>query len=197
MHSATVSWQRGDAEFLGGRYARAHAWNFDGGLSVPASSSPSVVRPPWSDPAAVDPEEAFVAALASCHMLWFLDFASRAGLIVDDYEDAASGVMGPDAAGRTVMLRVTLRPRARFSPATPAAPAIPVIRREHRDRSTFRRERHRRHQQHRRPSGGLDQSRSRTSEVSLTSMSSLRSSSRSTGKWKIRPSGMTPKRRRI
>src|SRR5262249_43230624 len=82
-HTATVRWQRGDANFLDRRYSRAHTLAFDGGAVVPGSSSPHVVPLPMSDAAAVDPEEAFVAALASCHMLWFLDIASRAGYVVD------------------------------------------------------------------------------------------------------------------
>lgn len=114
-HTATVRWQRGDARFCDRRYPRAHAWSFDGGLTVAASSSPHVVPAPMSDASAVDPEEAFVAALASCHMLWFLDLAARAGFVVDDYEDAAEGAMGRDAAGREVVATVRLRPRTRFA----------------------------------------------------------------------------------
>ena len=78
-HVATVEWARGDALFSDRRYARAHRWRFDGGAVVPASSSPHVVPVPLSDPAAVDPEEAFVAALASCHMLCFLALAAERG----------------------------------------------------------------------------------------------------------------------
>ena len=94
VHSALIRWQAGDADFLGKRYSRAHSWSFDGGVVVPASSSPLVVPLPMSDAGAVDPEEAFVASLASCHMLWFLDIASRAGIAVASYEDAAEGHMG-------------------------------------------------------------------------------------------------------
>ena len=113
---ATVRWRRApDDHFVDGRYSRAHEWAFDGGARVPASSSPHVVPLPFSDPAGVDPEEALVAALASCHTLFFLDFARRAGFLVDVYDDEAEGVMeaGPD--GRVWMARVTLRPRVVFS----------------------------------------------------------------------------------
>src|SRR3712207_4033616 len=86
-YGATVRWERGGAAFAGGRYSRAHVWVFDGGLEVPASASPLNVRLPWSREDAVDPEEALVAAVSSCHMLFFLDFASRAGFMVDSYEE--------------------------------------------------------------------------------------------------------------
>ena len=114
-YTATVSWQRGDAKFTDNRYSRAHEWKFDGGTVVPASSSPSVVPVPMSSAAAVDPEEAFVAALSSCHMLFFLFHAAKKGFVLDRYEDAAVGVMGRNAEGRTAMLTVTLRPRAAWS----------------------------------------------------------------------------------
>ena len=123
-HRATVRWRRhADEAFTDHRYHRAHAWWFDGGAEVAASSSPHVVRVPFSDPAAVDPEEAFVASLSSCHLLWFLDHAARAGLRVDAYEDDAEGEMGPmpdDARKRVVMQRVTLRPFVRFAVPVPA-----------------------------------------------------------------------------
>src|SRR5882724_3517387 len=110
-HNATIQWQRGAVDdFVGQRYSRKHTWHFDGGAVVPGSSSPQVVRLPFSDPSAVDPEEAFVAALSSCHMLWFLDFASRAGLPIDSYCDAAVGTLAPDADGKMAMSVVTLRP---------------------------------------------------------------------------------------
>src|SRR5262245_41874366 len=116
-HSATVKWERGDQVFVDNRYARAHEWHFDGGAVVRASPAPSVVRVPLSDPAAVDPEEAFVASLSSCHMLWFLDLACRAGWIVDAYDDPAVGRMDEDAGGRMAMTIVTLRPAVRFGGA--------------------------------------------------------------------------------
>jgi organic hydroperoxide reductase OsmC/OhrA len=116
-YQALIHWARGDAVFTDNRYSRAHTWRFDGGTEVAASSSPSVVRTPYSVEAAVDPEEAFVAALSSCHMLWFLHLAAQGGWSVDDYRDAATGVMGKNAEGRMAMLRVTLRPQVAFAGA--------------------------------------------------------------------------------
>lgn len=109
-HALTV-WQRGEQKFTDNRYSRAHRWRFDGGIEVPASSSPHVVPLPMSVAEAVDPEEAFVAALSSCHLLWFLSIAARRGYVVDTYEDDAVGVMAKDAAGKLAMTVVTLRPR--------------------------------------------------------------------------------------
>jgi Predicted redox protein, regulator of disulfide bond formation len=114
-YTATVSWARGDQPYTDGKYSRAHAWRFDGGIEVPASSSPHVVKPPMSNEAAVDPEEGFIASLASCHMLFFLDFARRAGFRVDSYLDEATGELGKDGEGRMAMTLVTLRPRISFS----------------------------------------------------------------------------------
>jgi len=114
-HTARIVWERGDAVFTDQRYSRAHRWHFDGGAVVAGSPSPSVVRPPLSDPAAVDPEEAFVVSLASCHMLWFLHFAAKEGLVVDAYSDDAMGLLGRTAEGRMAMTRVTLHPKIRCS----------------------------------------------------------------------------------
>ena len=116
-HTALIRWHVGDSDFLGKRYSRAHTWSFDGGVVVPASSSPHVVPVPMSDAGAVDPEEAFVASLSSCHMLWFLDIASRAGYAIASYEDAADGRMGRNADGKLVVDVVTLRPRVRVTGA--------------------------------------------------------------------------------
>ena len=117
MHEYTVQihWQRQGAAFTDKRYSRGHEWHFDGGVTVPGSSSPLSVRAPYSVVAAVDPEEAFVAALSSCHMLWFLDIAARAGWVVDDYCDDAVGVMTANAQGKPWMSLVTLRPRIVFA----------------------------------------------------------------------------------
>jgi organic hydroperoxide reductase OsmC/OhrA len=117
-YQARVHWERGAAPFTDNRYSRGHTWHFDGGVEVPASSSPTVVRVPMSVEAAVDPEEAFVAALASCHMLWFLSLAAQAGFRVDEYTDDALGVMGRNANDKQAITRVTLTPRASFSGAT-------------------------------------------------------------------------------
>ena len=122
-HTALIRWHVGDADFLGQRYSRAHTWTFDGGLALPASSSPHVVPLPMSDAHAIDPEEAFVAALSSCHMLWFLDLAARAGYAIESYEDAAEGRLGRDAAGKWTIDRVTLRPRVRVTGARVPDPA--------------------------------------------------------------------------
>lgn len=106
---------RGEQKFLDHRYSRAHVMRFDGGAEVKASASPHIVRVPMSDAAGVDPEEAFIASLSSCHMLFFLDFASRAKFVVDVYRDTAVGVMGKNAEGRMMMTVVTLRPAVDFS----------------------------------------------------------------------------------
>ena len=110
-YTAIVRWKRSpDDVFAQGRYSRAHEWAFDGGAVVPASASPQVVPKPYSDEAGVDPEEAFIASLSSCHMLFFLDFARRAKFVVDSYEDRAEGVMEKNAEGRMAITRITLRP---------------------------------------------------------------------------------------
>jgi organic hydroperoxide reductase OsmC/OhrA len=114
-HRAEVSWDRNGADFLDGRYSRRHVLRFDGGLEVPASASPSVVATPMSDPAAVDPEEAFVAALASCHMLWFLALAAERGLRVDSYCDRARGTVARNAEERLAVTEVVLRPGVVFA----------------------------------------------------------------------------------
>ncbi len=113
--TATVSWQRDGAAFLDNRYSRKHEWAFDGGVRVAASASPDVVPPPYAVAEAVDPEEAFVASLSSCHMLWFLSLAAKRGFRVDSYVDAAVGELKPDAAGQLAVTRVTLRPKTTFS----------------------------------------------------------------------------------
>lgn len=115
---AETIWTRGDAsgeDFVANRYSRRHVLRFDGGVEVPGSSSPSVVPAPFSDARAVDPEEAFISALSSCHMLWFLSLAAGRGFCVDRYADAASGVMNRNEAGRVAMTQVTLRPEVEFS----------------------------------------------------------------------------------
>lgn len=113
-YTAVIKWHRGGATFTDNRYSRAHLWQFDGGVEVPASSSPHVVPIPMSVAAAVDPEEAFVASLSSCHMLWFLSIAAKRGYAVEGYRDEAVGVMAKDSSGRTAMTLVTLRPVVEF-----------------------------------------------------------------------------------
>jgi organic hydroperoxide reductase OsmC/OhrA len=114
-HKATISWTRSSADFLMGKYSREHTWIFDGGLTIPASSSPSVVPAPWSNAENIDPEEAFVAALSSCHMLTYLYLASRAGFQVDSYFDEAIGMMTKNEKGVPWVSSVTLRPRITYS----------------------------------------------------------------------------------
>jgi organic hydroperoxide reductase OsmC/OhrA len=117
VHTCSVTWERGDASFTDQRYSRAHRWRFDGGAVVPGSSSPHSVQVPWSDPAAVDPEEAFVASVSSCHMLWFLSLAAAQGYRVDRYADAAEGRLAKMPDGREGMAEVVLRPEIVFSGA--------------------------------------------------------------------------------
>ena len=122
---ATIRWIRsGEGDFAKGQYSRAHSWEFDGGLTVPASPSPHIVPAPWNDPAGVDPEEAFVASLSSCHMLFFVDLARRAGLLVDSYVDEAEGVLEKRADGKMWMSKVTLRPRVSWGGDPPDAAAV-------------------------------------------------------------------------
>jgi organic hydroperoxide reductase OsmC/OhrA len=116
-HTATIQWQRSDgADFAKNEYSRGHEWRFDGGAIVAGSSSPHVVPLPWSDPAAVDPEEAFIASIASCHMLWFLSIAADRGFVVDRYEDDAVGTMGRIAPKKLAITEVVLHPRIEFAP---------------------------------------------------------------------------------
>jgi len=117
-HKATIRWTLGQGDFTKGRYSREHIWTFDGGITVPASSSPSVVPKPYSSDAAVDPEEAFVAAIASCHMLMFLYEASRAGVEVLRYDDDAVGTMTKNERGVAWVSKVVLRPRITYGGAT-------------------------------------------------------------------------------
>ncbi len=128
-YRADLHWQRDGAAFTDQRYSRRHTWRFDGGTEVAASSSPQVVPLPYSDASAVDPEEAFVASLSSCHLLWFLSLAAADGWVVEAYDDAAEGRMGRNAEGRTAMLEVRLRPRVRF--AAGAAPDAATLARLH------------------------------------------------------------------
>jgi organic hydroperoxide reductase OsmC/OhrA len=117
-YTATVSWKRGTNEpFTDIKFSRAHTWVFDGGVAVPASSSPLSVRVPFSRADAVDPEEALVAALSSCHMLTFLYLAAKRGYVVDSYDDAAVGIMTKNERGKLFVSRVVLRPRIIFSGA--------------------------------------------------------------------------------
>jgi organic hydroperoxide reductase OsmC/OhrA len=132
-HVAEIAW-RSDGEFTSGRYSRRHELGFDGGATLAGSSSPDVVPAPLSDPAAVDPEELLVASAASCHMLWFLDLARRAGLDLAAYRDRAEGEMGRNAAGRTAIVRIVLRPEIDFAGAAPDAEALARLHHEAHER---------------------------------------------------------------
>ena len=119
-HYATIRWFASPGEdFARGQYSRAHSWNFDGLTNVAASASPHIVPAPWSNAAAVDPEEAFVASAASCHMLFFLDFARRAGVIVTSYDDEAEGEMAKGEDGKMRITRITLRPKIVYGDIAP------------------------------------------------------------------------------
>lgn len=120
---ATVEW-RSDGGFREGRYSRAHSLGFDGGAVIRGSSSPHVVAPPMSDPAGVDPEEALVASVSACHMLWFLHVARDSGLDVAAYRDQARGTMAKDDRGRMAMTRIVLRPEIEFSGVAPDSGAL-------------------------------------------------------------------------
>ena len=124
-YTATIRWNRTvEGDFAKGQYSRAHEWAFDGGAVVPASASPHIVPAPWSDAARVDPEEAFIAALSSCHMLFFIDFARRDGWTVDSYVDEAQGVMEKKPDGKIAITRVSLRPKIAFFGNQPDAAQI-------------------------------------------------------------------------
>lgn len=122
-HRATIEWRRGDAGFSHETYTRSHTLRFDDGIEVPARAAPANIPATAPGGPGVDPEQAFVAALSSCHMLWFLDLACRAGYGVEHYVDEAVGVLGKAADGRMAMTRVTLRPAVAFSGQAPSAEA--------------------------------------------------------------------------
>ena len=124
-HFATIRWFASPGEdFAKGQYSRAHSWNFDGLTNVAASASPHIVPAPWSNAAAVDPEEAFVASVSSCHMLFFLDFARQAGVIVTGYDDEAEGEMHKGSDRKIRITRITLRPKIVFGGEAPDQTAI-------------------------------------------------------------------------
>jgi organic hydroperoxide reductase OsmC/OhrA len=128
-HGVEVVWTR-DGQPFGERYDRSHVWRFDGGVEVPASSAPGL----WGDPSRVDPEEAFVAAISSCHMLWFLYLAAQRGLVVDRYVDAAVGVMQRTERGVSWITEVDLRPAVEWSGDVPAADVVVALHHESHER---------------------------------------------------------------
>jgi organic hydroperoxide reductase OsmC/OhrA len=132
-HLATIEW-RSSGGFREGRYSRAHNWRFDGGAVVPGSASPHVVPEPMSDPAGVDPEEALVASVSACHMLWFLHLARESGLDVAAYRDEARGMMGRDDRGRMAMIRIVLRPEIEFAGDPPGADTLARLHHEAHER---------------------------------------------------------------
>jgi organic hydroperoxide reductase OsmC/OhrA len=117
-HAATVIWERKVQPFTDNAYSRGHLWKFDGGATVPASASPDVVPLPMSVAENVDPEEAFVASLSSCHMLFFLSIAAKRGYIVDSYTDAALGYTDKNEDGKIAVTKVVLEPKISFAGAT-------------------------------------------------------------------------------
>ena len=128
VHRATVVWTGEDAPaFAANRYSRVHRILFEGGVEVAGSASPQVVRPPLASAEALDPEAMFTAALSACHMLWFLDLARRAGLVVSSYRDEAEGTLGRVAAAKMAMTRVVLRPKVAFEGAAAAPPALAAL----------------------------------------------------------------------
>lgn len=121
-YEAGIIWKRDGARFIDNRYSRGHEWSFDGGVKIRASSSPSGVPVPYSVVEAVDPEEALVAAAASCHMLWFLSIAAKRGYVVESYFDNAVGIMEKNSDGKLAITRIMLRPQVEFSlERTPSA----------------------------------------------------------------------------
>jgi organic hydroperoxide reductase OsmC/OhrA len=115
QHKAKIEWKCTTTEFRLGKYTREHTWSFDGGLNVAASAAPAVVPAPYSNPANVDPEEAFVASISSCHMLTFLHVARLAGFQVESYEDEAVGEMAKNDRGVAWVAVVTLNPKIVYS----------------------------------------------------------------------------------
>jgi organic hydroperoxide reductase OsmC/OhrA len=115
LYRARVSWVNAGPDFLANQYSRVHQWQFEGGQTIDATAAPAIVPAPWSEAANVDPEQAFVASLSSCHMLFFLHFAARQGYRIESYEDEAEGLMEKNAGGRMAITRVVLRPRVTFT----------------------------------------------------------------------------------
>ncbi|WP_154179940.1 OsmC family protein [Vibrio furnissii] len=116
QYGATVKWKRQPNEvFHDNQYSRGHEWQFDGGVTVPASASPHIVPLPLSVAENVDPEEAMIAALSSCHMLVFLSIAAKKRYVVESYEDQAIGTLAPNQEGKTALTQVVLRPKVIFS----------------------------------------------------------------------------------
>lgn len=118
QHIANVKWERGEHIFSDGKYARKHTISFDGGFSIPGAPNP-MIKPPLGALDAADPEELLVAALSSCHMLWFLDLARRAGFVLNSYEDNPVGIMGKNTNGKIGITKITLHPKTEFEGDAP------------------------------------------------------------------------------
>lgn len=117
-YTASIKWTRlKDEKFTDKKYSRGHTWEFDGGVRVPASSSPHAVPLPYSIEENVDPEEALIAAISSCHMLAFLYVAAKRNFVVDEYTDNVSGLMEKNSEGKYAVTKATLRPKIKFSGA--------------------------------------------------------------------------------
>ena len=129
-HKVTLKWERGGAEFSYQKYPRDHTWSFDGGHTMMATANPAYL----GNPAHVDPEEAFVASLSSCHMLWFLMLAAKQGFVVERYRDAAEGEMAKNAEGKLAMTVVTLKPEAAFDGKAPTRAELDALHHEAHER---------------------------------------------------------------
>jgi len=116
-HHATIDWKRGSAEFTYDSYSRDHTWSFEGGVQVAASAAPVYL----GNASLIDPEKAYVAALASCHMLTFLAITARKRLVVDQYHDAAVGFLEKNQNGKLAVSRVVLKPRILFGISAPTS----------------------------------------------------------------------------
>ncbi|HSR18897.1 MAG TPA: OsmC family protein [Ignavibacteriaceae bacterium] len=115
-YTVKILWKKKHAEvFTDVKYSRVHKWIFDGGIELKASSSPHVVPVPMSDESAVDPEEAYIASISSCHMLWFLSIAAGKKFTIERYEDEAEGILTKDKNGKSAMAEVILKPAITFS----------------------------------------------------------------------------------
>jgi len=130
-YTAKISWKNDSPEtFTKNRYSRAHTWAFDGGIEVPASSSPHAVRLPFSVEEAVDPEEALVAAVSSCHMLTFLWVAAKKGFLIESYEDNAVGEMTSTNDWKQWISKITLDPQIVWGDKTPTAQELKELHHE-------------------------------------------------------------------
>ena len=127
QYKATVHWSQNSGDFAKGTYGRRHRWEFDGGAICAASSSPTVVPAPYSDPSAIDPEEAMVAAISSCHMMWFLDVARRAGYVVLEYRDQLIGKMRANSEGNIWLSNIDLHPKITWQGREPAPTVLADI----------------------------------------------------------------------